>query len=254
MKAAAVAAERGHDVTLLERARRVGGQAVLAEQLPGRAEFGGLITNLERELHEAGVTVELGVAVTAELLRQRRPELVVLATGADPLAAPELPGGSTMTTVSAAALLAGESLEARHAVIADARCDWVAVGIAEMLARRGTRVSLAVTGALPAEAVQSYVRDEALARLARLHVGFRSHLHLFGADDDTVYFRHVTSKEPVMIEEVEALVLSHPAQSRIQLAADLAAAPFEVIEIGDCLAPRTAEEAVLDGLRVAVAA
>ncbi|WP_280954427.1 FAD-dependent oxidoreductase [Pseudaminobacter soli (ex Li et al. 2025)] len=43
MKAAVVAAERGHQVTLFERSRRLGGQARLAEMLPGRAEFGGLI-------------------------------------------------------------------------------------------------------------------------------------------------------------------------------------------------------------------
>ncbi len=42
MKAAVVAAERGHQVTLFERNRRLGGQARLAEMLPGRSEFGGL--------------------------------------------------------------------------------------------------------------------------------------------------------------------------------------------------------------------
>ena len=46
MKAAAVAAERGHDVTLYEASERLGGQALLAQMLPGRAEFGGIVTNL----------------------------------------------------------------------------------------------------------------------------------------------------------------------------------------------------------------
>ena len=49
LKAAAVAAERGHRVTLWEAERWVGGQVRLAERLPGRAEFGGAITNLEGE-------------------------------------------------------------------------------------------------------------------------------------------------------------------------------------------------------------
>ena len=44
MKAAAVAAERGHDVTLYETTARLGGQILLAQQLPGRAEFGGVVT------------------------------------------------------------------------------------------------------------------------------------------------------------------------------------------------------------------
>ncbi len=50
MKAAAIAAERGHHVTLYEAERRLGGQALLAQMLPGRAEFGGLVTNLRARI------------------------------------------------------------------------------------------------------------------------------------------------------------------------------------------------------------
>ena len=55
MKAAAVAAERGHHVTLYERNAQLGGQALLAQLLPGRYEFGGIVTNLAREMELAGV-------------------------------------------------------------------------------------------------------------------------------------------------------------------------------------------------------
>ena len=54
LKAAAVAAERGHRVTLYEKERQLGGQALLAQLLPGRAEFGGIVTNLTREAERAG--------------------------------------------------------------------------------------------------------------------------------------------------------------------------------------------------------
>ena len=50
MKAALTAAERGHRVTLHEAKSRLGGQALLAQLLPERSEFGGLVTNLEQEL------------------------------------------------------------------------------------------------------------------------------------------------------------------------------------------------------------
>ena len=55
MKAAVVAAERGHRVTFYEAGRRLGGQVLLAEQLPGRAEFGGAVTNLLSEIERYGV-------------------------------------------------------------------------------------------------------------------------------------------------------------------------------------------------------
>ena len=71
MKAAAVAAECGHQVTLYERAPRLGGQALLAQLLPHRAEFGGIVTNLAREMALAGVEVRTSVEATASLIAAR---------------------------------------------------------------------------------------------------------------------------------------------------------------------------------------
>jgi hypothetical protein len=253
MKAAAVAAQRGHAVTVLESARRVGGQAILAERLPGRAEFGGLITNLEHEMHTAGVRLELGVTATRALLTERRPDAVIIAAGADPTADPQLPGGSTMPTLRAEEILTRDTPLQGRVVIADARCDWVALGVSEVLARRGHDVSLAVNGAVPGEAIQSYMRDQAIGVLSQLKVAIHPHLHLFGADDDTVYFRHLTLGQPFLLEQVGALVLAYPPCSRTDLAVALRDAPFELAEIGDCLSPRTAEEAVLEGLTAGAA-
>ena len=53
LKAAAVAAERGHRVTLFERERHLGGQALLAQALPGRAE-------IRRHRHQPGPGMHLG--------------------------------------------------------------------------------------------------------------------------------------------------------------------------------------------------
>ena len=88
LKAAAVAAERGHDVTLYEASGRVGGQVLLAERLPGRAEFGGVITNLSREVNRAGVTVRLRATVDRPAVQAQAPDLVVVATGARPYRPP----------------------------------------------------------------------------------------------------------------------------------------------------------------------
>src|SRR5262249_59726430 len=54
MKAAAVLAERGHRVTLYEAKGPLGGHALLAQLLPGRAGFGGIVTNLTPGVELAG--------------------------------------------------------------------------------------------------------------------------------------------------------------------------------------------------------
>ena len=84
LKAAAVAAERGHRVTLVEAASRLGGQVLLAQEIPGRAEFGGAITNLQREAERAGVKMLLRTRADPSLLGELDPDAVVLATGALP--------------------------------------------------------------------------------------------------------------------------------------------------------------------------
>ena len=66
MKAALTAAERGHRVTLYEARPRLGGQALLAQLLPERAEFGGLVTNLQQR---AGARRRRGEAQRAGLRR-----------------------------------------------------------------------------------------------------------------------------------------------------------------------------------------
>ena len=53
-----------------EAGRRVGGQVLLAQLLPGRAEFGGAITNLEGEARRAGARIVTGSRVDADLLDQ----------------------------------------------------------------------------------------------------------------------------------------------------------------------------------------
>ncbi len=88
MKAATVAAERGHSVVLHEATGRLGGQILLADRLPGRTEFGGAATNLQRELTRASVTVAFHSPVTPELVRKQPLDLVIVATGARPYRPP----------------------------------------------------------------------------------------------------------------------------------------------------------------------
>jgi 2,4-dienoyl-CoA reductase-like NADH-dependent reductase (Old Yellow Enzyme family) len=250
MKAAAVAAQRGHAVTLYEQARHLGGQALLAQQLPGRAEFGGLVTNLAREVEGAGARVVTGVEVTADLVRAEAPDALVLATGAVPRA-PEIEGAGEGHVVDATAVIRGEANVGASVVVADWRCDWIGLGVAEKLARDGCRVRLAVDGPVAGERLEEIVRDQWIGVLHTLGVETTPYLRLFGVDGDTVYFQHTTSGEPVPLEGAETLVLAQAYRQVDDLAAALSGEALEVVAIGDCLSPRTAEEAVQDGLKAA---
>ncbi len=60
LEAARVAALKGHDVTLYEKDRELGGQALQAEKLPGREEMGGLVRWQKIQLPQAGVKIVTG--------------------------------------------------------------------------------------------------------------------------------------------------------------------------------------------------
>ena len=250
MKAAAVAAERGHEVILCESAARLGGQALLAQLLPERAEFGGIVTNLSHELELAGVTTRLKTAVTCALVKQEQPDAVVVATGALPHT-PDFEGAEGGHVVSAWQVLSREVNCGGEVVIADWRGDWIGVGIAQLLALEGRHVRLVTTGHAPGIGMPAHVRDHVVGELARLNVEIVPNARLFGVDDDTAYCQHTMTDEAIVLEDVETLVLALGHRSQDDLLTELDGQDVDVHVIGDALSPRTAEEAVLEGLKVA---
>lgn len=247
LKAAAVAASRGHEVTVCEAGRRVGGQVLLAERLPGRGEFGGAVTNLVAEVQRLGVRIEVGVQVDAALIAQRGPDVVVLATGSRPYL-PPLEIMDDPVVVQAADVIAGQTLPPGHVLVADSQGAWSSLGVATELAGRGHRVTLAVTGFAAGEALQQYVRTAMLRTALAAKVQVLPNLRLIGVDEDTAYLQHTLSEAPVLLEDVVATVLTQGNVPVTDLTADLPG--VEVHEIGDRLAARTVEEAVLEGLKV----
>lgn len=252
LKAAAVAAERGHEVTLFEKTGQLGGQALLAQALPGRAEFGGIITNLLRECELAGVTIRKNQAVDKTLIEAAPPDALVVATGAHPYR-PVIEGEEEGHVLDAWQVIRREQNVGTSVVIADWRCDWIGLGLAEQLASDGCHVRLCVNGVQPGEMIQQYTRDSRLGRLHKLGVEVISHARLFGVDANTVYFQHSLSSEAIVCESTDTLVLALGHQPDVSLESQLDGFAGEVCRIGDCLAPRTAEEAIFEGLKAGVA-
>ena len=82
MKAAEIAARRGHEVTLYEKNHELGGQVRIAAKSPNRAEFEEVTHWLKIQIEKLGVTIKTGVEVTPNMVETEKPDAIVLATGA----------------------------------------------------------------------------------------------------------------------------------------------------------------------------
>lgn len=246
MKAAVTASQAGHQVTLFEAEPRLGGQVLLAERLPGREEFGGMATNLQAELVRSSIAVRTKTQVDLPLLQDLDVEAVILATGAKPYC-PSFEGADLAKAVTAWEVIENPACVGARVAIADWRADWIGLGLAELLARAGAEVTLCTNAAQAGETLQIYTRNHYLARLHRLEVPIRTHARLFGFDGDTAYFQDTLTQAPILIESIDSLVLAlgHAARSDLGEALEQAGLPYRAI--GDCLAPRTAEEAIYEG-------
>ena len=261
LQAAATAAQRGHRVTLLERQPRTGGQVAVAASVPSRAEFLDVVRNLAAECQRSGVEIKTGVAATAQWLRAESPDAVVLATGARPQRPYWAAGHPRVVDVRD--VLEGRAAPAGQVVVVDDLGFHQATSVAELLADRGCAVEIITAGMVVGQDLGVTLDMETFN--VRAHAkGIRqaTDLVVVGAAGD--------DGQDGGSGQVELSLLHHPtgqpAQRRCdwvvcavhqapedELWQELQAASFEVHRVGDCVTPRRAHAAVIEGHRVAVA-
>ena len=84
LAASTVAALRGHDVTLYDADKEIGGQFNMAKQIPGKEEFYETIRYFNKQIELHNVTLKLNTRVTADDLSNENFDEIILATGIKP--------------------------------------------------------------------------------------------------------------------------------------------------------------------------
>ncbi|HJS49249.1 MAG TPA: FAD-dependent oxidoreductase [Gaiellaceae bacterium] len=246
LAASVEAGEAGHDVVLLERTARLGGQMALTRDAPGAAEIGRRLLDLfEARLADGRVEVRLDTDADVHTVLEIGPAAVVVATGARPFVpALRLEG---VPVAQSWDVLAEGSPSGLRIVVADWGGDPSGLDVSEVLALAGNDVTLAVASVSAGEAVHQYRRNLYLQRLYRAGVEIRQHRALAGASAGLVDLANVFAPEVREHLPADLLVLAQGRVPEDELARDLLATGLRVEEAGDCLSPRSLEEAILEG-------
>ncbi len=246
LAAAAEAGAAGHDVVLLERRDRLGGQVALAEAAPMHAELARTLgRNYQRLLAAANVEIRLQADADSASVAALAADAVIVAAGARPYE-PDLPLAD-VEVVQAWDVLRGPRPRGRRVLVADWGGDASGLACAELLDKAGNDVTVVVGSAALGETLHQYQRNLYAARLYRAGVRVVHHLQLVGADDGQVRFCNLFAPELESERPADLLVLALGRVPERAPTEALTDAGLEVHEAGDCLGPRGLEEAVLEG-------
>ncbi|HWF23012.1 MAG TPA: mycofactocin system FadH/OYE family oxidoreductase 1 [Acidimicrobiales bacterium] len=251
LECARVLAERGHRVELAERTPAVGGALRAAAVGPGRERLALLPAWLESECRRLSVTIALDAEVTPADMDRAAVEGrdVILATGAQ-AASLDIPVDGSVAVVDAATLLSGglDLVPPGPVVVHDPIGGPIGVGMAEWLAGSGREVSL-VTPDQIAGTLLSLSGDlaDANTRLARAGVHRELRARFREVVDGDALLEDVWTGEQRSIPCAVLVDCSHRVPDE-----SLYLARPGTARAGDCVAPRSVLEAILEGRRRAL--
>jgi len=256
MQAAIAAARRGHQVDLYEAQDQPGGQVRVAASVPSRAELGDLVRNQLAEASRLGVRFHFGQRAGADLVVAAGADAVVVATGA----LPERPwwAGTAARVLDVREVLEARASPAGRVLVVDELGFHQATSVAELLADRGCALEV-VTPAMVVGQDLGVTLDQETWWMKAAAKGISE-------TTDTIVTGLVEREDGALSVElqqhttglaservVDWVVCASPPRPDDGLWRELRdrLAPGIALErVGDCVAPRRAHAAVIEGDRV----
>jgi 2,4-dienoyl-CoA reductase (NADPH2) len=249
LEAAYVAAQRGHQVTLFEKQDKLGGQLNHAsKEVEGGSVWLNLIRYYETMLKKHGVEVKLGTEVTRTVCEQFRPEVVIVATGADlsPNSPPHQEGEQGGEVLSAYDVLEdGDQVGQRVVILGGERMGLVC---GEQLAALGKHVTIVESARRMGKDVIPTFRWRHTAWVKEYGIDTLTNAKVKEIRADAVVVENAEGNERIL--PADSIIVAGPRESRQELVSSLEFSTDELHVIGDAMRPRSVHNAIQEGYLV----
>jgi pyruvate/2-oxoglutarate dehydrogenase complex dihydrolipoamide dehydrogenase (E3) component len=248
-----VLAERGHDVMLMDAGLELGGQLLTVQKASGREEWQDVNRYYGRELERLKVHTRLDTTVDAALVGELAPDTVIIATGSVPRTEPwdHLPpidGGDVALNVRD---VLEQRVETGDRVVVYAGDNHIqGLTTADTLLDRDKDVTVIIPQEAPGKLAEAQTTWALMTRLGAKGV---SDIKMLSAitefDGGNVSGVNLLTGQSFDIP-CDSLVSSFGGIADDRLYFQLKDTSANVLRIGDCVAPRSADTAIYDGAKV----
>lgn len=246
MMAALTAAKRGHTVTLCEKGAELGGAIRFADHVYFKRDMAYWRHQMEKRLADSSVDVKLNTEVDSNYVNQMKPDVLIVAVGADP-AKPPIPGLDNKKVIVGATMHYSEQNYGDKVVVigggligcesaAELHADGKDVTVVEMLPGIANGCGQAQSNAL---------------RVGMIGVNVMTSTAVKRITDEGVWVQPDGKDE--MLLPADSVILSAGMRPRTAIVDELQKATVpEFYAIGDCSAARKMGDAIREGYYTAL--
>jgi len=250
MEAAQVAASRGHDVTLFEKGKELGGALILAAAPPFKADMKRYLDwMIKTTLNTPGIKIKFSTEATVETIKAEKPDVLIISAGAVPIDV-NIPGVDGSNVVSAGDVDMGRATVGNNVVVAGGGLTGCETAL--HLAQQGENVTVIdMVGQMELAADAPILNKLGLMGLLMKHkVILKTEVKL----------EEINSKGVIVIDKqwkrheipADTVVLSLGYRAKTETSGELDGLARDVYVIGDCRKARNLRYAIQDAFNVAV--
>ncbi|MCE3551670.1 NAD(P)/FAD-dependent oxidoreductase [Pseudonocardia sp. RS11V-5] len=244
LEAARLARLRGHEVSLWERDAELGGKLEVAGLAPSKREVLRFREHQARRLGALGVEIHTSAPVSAETVAAERPDVVVVATGADPLV-PPIPG--IELAHDAQRLLRGEIEVGPGTRLVVVGGSATGCETAELMREKGAEVTIVEMRGSIGRGIEAITRRQLVRQLKKDGVDVLTRATVVGIEPGVVHWQGADGTAHALDADLVALAIGwRPTGSEVTAGLELGEG-IEVRVLGDADSPADFVRAVNAG-------